>query len=148
MLLAPGLYVIRRPTEAGVGWHFAIADFGNVLGRVKIEDLLRSPHPVVIIEHSPPEGLRYEVYYDGLGVEWQVLEPPLVIDAVVARARLGKVATDPEWRFGDNNCEDVVWFIATGKKRSPQRENVGAALGIGALVWLFGTRSGRRFLWG
>ena len=76
--------MIKRRTQAKVGEHFAVADFGNILGLLTVQDLFRFPYAVVVIEHSPPDGLRYEVRYRGLGDEWTVVGQ--IADEAAARS--------------------------------------------------------------
>jgi len=128
--------MIKRPTQAKVGEHFAVADFGNIPGLLTVQDLFRFPYAVVVIEHSPPDGLRYEVRYRGLGDEWTVVGQ--IADEAAARGRLQHAVSDPEWRLLDNNCEHVTWLVATGQKKSLQVEGAAVVVGIVALLLLFG----------
>src|SRR5260370_23767891 len=93
--------MIKRRTQAKVGEHFAVADFGNILGLLTVQDLFRFPYAVVVIEHSPSDGLRYEVRYRGLGDEWTVVGQ--IADEAAARGRLQPAVSDRACRLRGPN---------------------------------------------
>jgi hypothetical protein len=130
-----GLYRVKRPTQSKLGEHFAIGDFGNVLGLLRSRDVFH-PNPVVLIEHSPP-GLRYEVLPTGLSDEWTVVDR--IENEHEARTHLQAAIADPQYRLLDNNCEHVTSLVATGEKKSPQLQGAVAIGGLAFLIWLLGS---------
>jgi hypothetical protein len=135
-MLEPGLYVVKCqgmpvllakidspdfPVD-----HYAIMDVGNQLG---LEDV-DSFRPVVV--HQTPPRITVESVDER--TQWIVVQT--ITDVAAAKARLIAAQQDSTYRVVDNNCEQFVWFIATGEKKSPQISGYATAAVFAGAVTL------------
>jgi hypothetical protein len=126
--LAPShLWIVQRKSEQYGVVHVALVDWIPSWSRPDGDPRLSK-----IIELSDTSGLTVRPFDESEG--WAFVE--CIDDQPGVRQRLAEVIEiDAPYHVVFNNCEHMVWYVATGVRRSPQVRNAAlAVVGVIALV--------------
>jgi hypothetical protein len=108
--LQDGLYTLRQRSDKLGLFHYGILDVGNRLGLPSAH----SGNPIVV--HQKPPCITID-RLDNTG-PWSVIGR--ISDELCAAKRMDMAFRNPGYNMLNHNCEHFVWFVATGKRESPQ----------------------------
>jgi hypothetical protein len=124
--LTAGLYVVTResPDKPWVD-HFALLDIGNNF-RIPGADGVNA----TLVHQAPPQ-IQWD-WFANTG-SWRLIGR--VVDGAGAVQRFWQIAQGRPWySVLDNNCEHVLWYVVTGRHKSPQVGRGLLALGLATVV--------------
>jgi hypothetical protein len=119
------LCAMRRPTQAGFGYHWAVLASDSRLS-------FSNTSALTIVELNP-EGLRVRVY-DSDPAWCEIIK---VSDVRSATRRLSHLLECPPiYDLLSSNCETFARFVAVGEPKSEQIQSVGTIFAIGLALYV------------